>query len=49
VSERPTHCDQPMVWFTVGAPGVGSGWWCERCNHTVYVQRPRILRPDETR
>lgn len=49
MSETPKHCDQPMTWFTVGAPGTGGGWWCETCEHVEYVQRPRIMTPGEVR
>lgn len=48
-AEAPQHCEQAMVWYTVGAPGVGGGWYCESCHHTVEVQPTRILRPEETR
>lgn len=48
-SETPAHCGVPMTWYTVGAPGIGDGWWCEVCDHTVVVHRTRILRPEETR
>lgn len=47
--EIPQHCGQPMLWYTVGAPGIGGGWWCQECDHTLVVQSTRILRPEETR
>lgn len=34
-------------WYTVGAPGIGAGWWCEDCGWREEVHPTRILQPWE--
>lgn len=48
-AEIPTHCGAPMVWYSVGAPGVGGGWWCSSCDHTLPIRPTRIQTAAEVR
>lgn len=45
----PEHCGQAMQFYSVGAPGVGSGWFCPACLHNVEITPTRILTLEETR
>ena len=38
-----------VVYYTLGAPGIGGGWWCEDCGWDEPNRGNRILRPEETR
>jgi hypothetical protein len=48
-NETPIHCNTKMVWYTVGAPGTGGGWWCPTCDHMIAVIPTRILTPGEVK
>jgi len=41
-------CGEPTAFYTVGAPGVGKGFFC-RNNHYEEVVATRILTLEETR
>jgi hypothetical protein len=40
-------CGEPTLFYTVGAPGIGSGWTC-RNNHADPIVAARIMEPWET-
>jgi hypothetical protein len=47
--EVPEHCGERMHWYTVGAPGIGGGWWCATCDHQIVVMPTRILGIEDVR
>lgn len=44
------ECGGEIGWYTVGAPGIGGGWYCLDwgCGWDEAVHPTRILTPEET-